>query len=126
MSGGSNSNTIIGWGADVGSGGDDNSIAIGKQAEGHGSHIAVIGNTDITAWHPADDNGVDLGSTSYSFKDSYVQGRSNAGNFKIDALNTAPSSASDTVTLGEIRYTTDYIYICIATDTWKRSAIATW
>jgi hypothetical protein len=126
MSGGSNSNTIIGWGADVGSGGDDNSIAIGKQAEGHGSHIAVIGNTDITAWHPADDNGVDLGSTSYSFKDSYVQGRSNAGNFKIDALNTAPSSASDTGTLGEIRYTTDYIYICIATDTWKRSAIATW
>ena len=46
--------------------------------------------------------------------------------FVVDALNTAPSSASDTGTLGEIRYTTDYIYICIATDTWKRSAIATW
>ena len=37
-------------------------------------NIAVIGNSDMTAWHPADDNGVDLGSSSYEFKNVYVDG----------------------------------------------------
>ena len=44
----------------------------------------------------------------------------------IAALNTAPANAGDTGTLGEIRYTADYIYVCVAADTWKRTAIATW
>ena len=46
--------------------------------------------------------------------------------FKISSLNTAPSSASDTGTTGEIRYTSDYIYVCTATNTWKRTALTTW
>jgi hypothetical protein len=37
-----------------------------------------------------------------------------------------PSSASDTGTIGQIASSTDYIYVCTATDTWKRVAIATW
>lgn len=49
-----------------------------------------------------------------------------AESFSLSALNTAPSSASDTGTLGQIRIDTDYIYVCTATDTWKRVAIATW
>jgi hypothetical protein len=44
----------------------------------------------------------------------------------ISDLNTAPSSATATGTLGEIRYTSDHIYVCVATNTWKRSAITTW
>jgi hypothetical protein len=48
------------------------------------------------------------------------------GQMNIAALNTAPASAGDTGTLGEIRYTADYIYVCTATDTWKRSALSTW
>jgi hypothetical protein len=47
-------------------------------------------------------------------------------NFRISALNTAPSSAIDSGVLGEIRYTADYIYVCTATNTWKRTAILTW
>jgi hypothetical protein len=39
---------------------------------------------------------------------------------------TAPASAAATGTAGDIRYDADYIYICTATDTWKRVAIATW
>ena len=35
---------------------------------------------------------------------------------------TAPLRANDSGTLGEIRMTTDYIYICVATDTWVRKA----
>jgi hypothetical protein len=46
--------------------------------------------------------------------------------FRLSALNTAPATASSTGTLGEIRIDADYIYICTATNTWKRVAIATW
>lgn len=37
-----------------------------------------------------------------------------------------PSSASDTGTAGTVAWDSNYIYICVATDTWKRVAIATW
>ena len=37
-----------------------------------------------------------------------------------------PASASDTGTAGQIGWDTNYIYICTATNTWKRVAIATW
>ena len=38
----------------------------------------------------------------------------------------APSSASDTGTTGTIKYDSNYIYVCVATNTWKRVAISTW
>ena len=37
-----------------------------------------------------------------------------------------PASASDTGTAGEICWDASYIYVCTATNTWKRTAIATW
>jgi len=41
-------------------------------------------------------------------------------------LVSAPASASASGTAGEIAYDTDYFYVCTATNTWKRVAIATW
>lgn len=43
-------------------------------------------------------------------------------------LRTArtPASASATGTTGEICWDSNYIYVCIATNTWKRVAISTW
>ena len=53
-----------------------------------------------------------------------------ATSFAVDALQAAPLNASAVGTLGEIRYALDagvhYIYLCIATDTWQRVALATW
>ena len=40
--------------------------------------------------------------------------------------NTPPSSATDTGTAGDVAYDSDYIYICTATNTWRRTAISTW
>ena len=39
---------------------------------------------------------------------------------------TAPASASATGTAGELRYDGDYVYVCVATNTWKRTALTTW
>lgn len=43
-------------------------------------------------------------------------------------LNTTetPASASSTGTTGDVEWDSDYIYVCVSTDTWKRVAIATW
>lgn len=40
--------------------------------------------------------------------------------------NQTPASASATGTAGTIAYDASYIYICTATDTWKRVAISSW
>lgn len=42
------------------------------------------------------------------------------------ASTGAPATASSTGTAGEIRYDSGYVYICIATNTWKRAALTTW
>ena len=39
---------------------------------------------------------------------------------------TTPASAAATGTVGTIAWDTNYIYVCTATDTWERVAIASW
>ena len=43
----------------------------------------------------------------------------------IIAANSPPASNTATGTKGTITYNNDYIYICIATNTWKRVALST-
>jgi len=40
--------------------------------------------------------------------------------------STTPASASATGTAGTVAWDADYIYVCTATNTWKRAAISTW
>ena len=40
--------------------------------------------------------------------------------------SNVPATASSTGTAGTITYDSDYVYVCIATNTWERAAIATW
>lgn len=44
---------------------------------------------------------------------------------KITSGN-APASAGATGTTGQVEWDSGYIYICTATNTWKRAAVATW
>lgn len=39
---------------------------------------------------------------------------------------TVPASNTDTGTAGELRFDTDYLYVCIATNSWKRATLADW
>lgn len=54
------------------------------------------------------------------------------GDFSIsgDTVNIpvsrTPASAGAPGTAGDICWDSSYIYVCVATDTWKRTAIATW
>ena len=49
-----------------------------------------------------------------------------AGTFKVDGLNDAPATATSLGKQGEIRYTADYIYVCVSENNWKRTALTTW
>lgn len=53
-------------------------------------------------------------------------GTNTASQFILSDLNTAPASATATGTKGEIRITSTYVYVCIATNTWVRSPLTTW
>ncbi len=52
-------------------------------------------------------------------------GTGKGGNLIIN-YSRVPTSASDTGTAGAIAQDASYIYICTATNTWKRVAISTW
>jgi hypothetical protein len=42
------------------------------------------------------------------------------------ATPTPPATAASTGTAGQVAWDADYIYICTATDTWKRATLTTW
>lgn len=49
----------------------------------------------------------------------------NKGAFVV-AANSAPAAANSTGTTGTIAWDGDYVYVCVATDTWKRANLSTW
>jgi hypothetical protein len=58
--------------------------------------------------------------TAGTFRDLIVR------NLRMSAPTLVPASASAAGNEGQIAWDADYIYICTATNTWKRVAIATW
>lgn len=48
------------------------------------------------------------------------------GDVVLGSAATTPASAAAAGTAGAFAWDADYIYICVATNTWKRAALATW
>lgn len=85
------------------------------------------GSTDAERMRITSGGNTLIGTTTDNGTDKLqVNGSTISTQFKLSALNTAPASATATGTTGEIRIDANYIYICTATNTWKRVAIATW
>jgi len=104
-------------------------IALGAYAVADSDNQMVAGSTTV----PINDVKLGVNATSTNGMLRLQQGTGatlteelTAPGYNVEALNSAPASASATGTLGEIRYTADYIYVCTATDTWKRSSLSTW
>ena len=66
-----------------------------------------------TIWQDSDNNQVFL-----------FDGASGDTQFAINV--GVPASAAATGNQGDMAWDADYIYVCTATDTWKRVAITTW
>lgn len=44
----------------------------------------------------------------------------------IVVSNSAPATSSSAGVAGAIRFDSDYVYVCVANNTWKRSALTSW
>ena len=44
----------------------------------------------------------------------------------VSYADAIPATASSEGFAGQIAYDSDYIYVCISADTWKRAALSTW
>jgi hypothetical protein len=44
----------------------------------------------------------------------------------LDHFVDAPAAADSTGTAGQVAYDSSYFYVCVATDTWVRTALDTW
>tara|TARA_R110002074_G_scaffold232349_2_gene403801 strand:+ start:82 stop:471 length:390 start_codon:yes stop_codon:yes gene_type:complete len=80
------------------------SITAGQVAFGAAKADTIEGGANITT------NGTDL----------FVAGQMNLTN-----LNNTPATATSTGVLGEIRWTADAVYFCIATDVWVKATLTT-
>lgn len=43
-----------------------------------------------------------------------------------EAFVAAPVSPTSSGIAGQLAYDSDYLYVCIATDTWRRTQLSTW
>lgn len=91
----------------------------------YSNQITLIAGTDNLSIAPYTGN-VGIGNVAPGNYKLNVSGEVLATKFNLSTLNTAPSTSSDTGTLGEIRITNDYFYFCIAANTWVRCSITTW
>ncbi|CAB4131065.1 hypothetical protein UFOVP133_42 [uncultured Caudovirales phage] len=103
-----NNNTYVGYGAgpSVAGGTITNSTAVGKGALVDRNNAAVVGNSSVT----------------YAQIGSVFQ----ADTTGIRFSSATPASATATGIAGTVTWDSSYIYVCVATNTWKRTAITTW
>lgn len=80
--------------------------------------LTVGGNLDV-AWH------TELDDLNVSGVSTFQNLDINSNSIRLRTTKT-PASATDTGEEGQICWDADYVYVCVGTDTWKRSAISTW
>lgn len=130
---------------------DNNSVVIGGNTPiGLGANTTVIGTSATTLTRLYGDLGLGVDSPSakvhalktteqlrlgYDATNYTSFTVSSAGgllikpsNNKIRLSDTArtPASATDTGNAGEVCWDSSFIYVCTATNTWKRAALSTW
>ncbi len=103
---------FIGNGARANASNESNQVVIaGTDGLGDGSNTTVIGNTSTT-------------STRFAGTATSVL-RTSGDTLRIDNDRT-PATAGAAGNEGDICWDANYIYVCVAANTWKRVAIATW
>jgi hypothetical protein len=97
-------------------------LTAGRVLVGNGTNN-VTNSADLV-WDDANSRlGVGVAAPT---QDVDVAGDVRAAGFRLSALQTAPSSAADTGTTGELRFVDGYLYLAVGTNQWKRVALTTW
>lgn len=74
-----------------------------------------------------DDEDIDYKYSGTAWSSDFNTGKvvSNADVLRL-TISKTPASASDTGNAGEICWDSNYVYVCVAANTWKRAALSTW
>jgi len=85
---------------------------------------------DQSAANPNAQNNVCIGRASAGVLDVKTNYDTDPAAIKVSSVILAapstPASASAAGVTGTVVYDANYVYVCVATDTWKRSALSTW
>lgn len=119
--GSGSSNTFVGRGAGSSITGGSSNTIIGRHngSASLAGTIVLAAGTTVRAW--CDNTGKwGFGTTAPTAS------LDTAGNSLRVRTAATPSSATDAGDAGTIKWDADYIYVCTATNTWKRAALSTW
>lgn len=59
-------------------------------------------------------------------RDGSLKSNGTISGILVSSNVAAPATSSDNGTVGEIRYDSHYVYVCVGTNEWKRSELTTW
>jgi len=89
-------------------------------------NVFIRDNASGNTWFQGNQGGVNLRYQGNKKIETTNTGIQVTGQMDLAALNTPVTNSDDNGNVGEIRFTADYIYVCVADDTWKRVALSTW
>jgi hypothetical protein len=86
---------------------------------------SILGSGDASYVYRGDIAGGDLGGLYPRPNVNWDSGMTTYDT-RYTKAGTAPVNAGDAGTIGEFAYDNGNIYVCVATNTWKKVGIATW
>lgn len=86
----------------------------------------VFGDGVNTGFRPLTDASRDLGDTTHRFRRGYFSESLAVGGNPVGVKVAVPSSATAPGSVGQWAADSTYLYVCIAANTWVRSALTTW
>jgi hypothetical protein len=100
-------------------------IGANSAAAGTFTNLTVSGTSTLTTVdiNAGDIDGTNIGAATPG-AGTFSALATTGDNIRIDTTQT-PASSSASGTAGEIAWDTSYIYVCVATNTWKRVALST-
>lgn len=75
---------------------------------------------------PVISNNYNLGDSTLQWRNGFFSNAVYIGGNPVTSIVGVPASATATGTVGQIAQDGSYLYICTATNTWKRTPISTW
>jgi len=96
-------------------------VAIGNNSSNSVNYSVLLGSNTTTLVRPSTDVVADLGAPANQFKTLYCQNILYSGLLTVP-FNTIVANTS-TGAAGEVAWDANYVYVCTATNTWKRIAL---
>lgn len=93
----------------------------------YGVYIGTMFGTAKWSLYAADDTAPSYfaGNAGFGISSPTAQVDINSDTLRLRTSKT-PASAGDAGNAGDICWNSGYLYVCVATDTWKRAALSTW